>query len=543
MSEVFTHAVASFDPTTDSVLLWTRLVGATGVHWVLARDARLREIVDSGASPIAPDSDGTVVVDVTGLQPATTYFYGFTAAGEHSPVGRTRTLPTNAASELVLALVACADYSLAPLTVYRALAQREVDLVLHMGDYVYDGGGKGGRRPHAPDHPVRTLADYRTRLGQIRADPDVQAVHLRHPFAAILDDHDLADNAWRGGAKAHQEATDGPWPARAAAAMRARAEWVPCRRPDPADVLRTWRSLTAGDLAELVLLDSRFYGRDQQAGMPGALPPLAAPERTMLGAEQGGWAWERIADTSRPWSLVANGVVVNEIAVRSRAAGLLARLSPAGYLEHDGALVRDDQWDGYPAERGRLLAALAGRRAAGGASVLLSGDVHSSWAFDGPCGPDGEPVTVEVVTPAVSSAPMGRTRLPVLWRVLDAVASRIGQVRFVDVTNRGFVLVHVRRAQVSAGWHWVDPYDPADVPTVKTARWLSVARAQVPPRWAESAPQPAPGNRPDLTELPARPTDVLAARRQHQRRRAAGLAAVASVLAGALALTGRALRS
>lgn len=542
VSEVFSHAVASFDPTGDAVLLWTRLARGTSARWVLARDPGLADVAASGQAATGPARDGTVVVDVTGLQPATTYWFRFTAAGEDSPVGRTRTLPGPGARELVLGLVSCANYSVAPLTVYRALAQREVDLVVHLGDYIYESEGHRGRRAHQPAGRLTSLADYRTRLGQMRSDPDCQALHLRHPVSVVVDDHDLADNAWRGGAKAHEEVSDGPWSARVLAAMTARAEWLPTRRRDTDDVTVTWRSLRVGGLAELVLLDSRLHGRDKQAGEAGALP-LNAAQRTILGADQRDWALERIADLRCPWALVANGVVVNEIVLRAPFARLVAPLLPEGYAEHDGVLLRDDQWDGYPAERRRLAAAMAARRAAGGGTVLLSGDVHSSWAFEGPRDQDDQAVAVEVVTPSVSSAPMGRTRLPVVWRLLDAAVRRLGHVRFVDVTNRGFVLLHVSPDRVAAGWHWVDPYDPRDVPAAVAAQWLAVERDDVPPRWLDTAhPPPLARDSEVIGDVPPRPQDVVAARRQHQRRRAAGLAVAASAATAALVLATRALR-
>ncbi len=534
MDSVFTHGVASFDPTSDAVLLWTRLSGQTAVRWVLARDPGLRDEVAGGEATTGPDRDGTVVVDATGLDPGTTYWYRFTAGTEDSPVGRTRTLPGDGAERLVLGLVSCANYSVAPLTVYRALAQREVDLVLHLGDYVYESEGRSRKREHVPPHPVRSLDDYRARIAQMRADPDCRALHQRHPWATMVDDHDLADNAWRHGAKGHDDAEDGPWEARARAAMTARAEWLPTRRREPDDVLATWRSFTIGDLAELVLLDSRFHGRDEQAGMPGALP-LDAHERTILGADQRSWALQRIGDLSRPWTLVANGVVVNEIVLRPPFARFFARLLPHDYAAYDGEILRDDQWDGYRADRDRLAAGLARRQAAGGRSVLLAGDVHSSWAFEGPHDGDGAPVAVEVVAPSVSSAPLGRTRWPVAWRVLDAAVRHLEHVRFVDVTNRGFTLVDVTRDRVVASWHWVDPYDPSERPDVVAARSLAVEQADFPLRWRE-ADVPAALARPAAPDdLPARPDDVRAARRRHRLRRAAGLGAVLG--AGLVAVT------
>ena len=538
MADPFAHAVASFDPTTDAVLLWTRLTGAASADWVVARDAALRDVVASGTAVTGAHRDWTVTVDVTGLEPATTYWYRFGAGGVHSPVGRTRTLPGPGADAVVLGLVSCADYSRAPLTVYRAVAPREVDLVLHLGDYVYETDHHHRRQPDPP-HELRTLDDYRRRYAQIRADADCRALHLRHPLVAVVDDHDIADNAWRGGSKHHREEEDGPWSARLHAAMTARAEWLPSRRAEPDDVLCTWRSLPLGDLAELVLLDTRVTGRDQQAGDPGALP-LLSPERALLDPEQRAWAHGRIDDTTRPWLLLANGVVVNEIVLRPPVVRPLAPMLPEGYAVHDGVLLRADQWDGYPAERDRLVAALARRRAAGGDTLLLSGDVHSSWAMEGPCDAHGEPVAVEAVVPAVSSPPMGQARLPEVWRGLDAMVRRLEHVRYVDVANRGFVLLRVTRERVVAGWHFVDAYDDTDVPEVEAGRWLAVARGER--RWRDAEPFEPPRRGDALEPPPPRPDDVTRLRRVHLRRRALDLTTTAVTVTAAVAALRRRLR-
>ncbi len=220
----FTHAVASFDPTPTSVLLWTRVAGgASAVEWVVARDGALRDVVGSGSASVRADADHTVVVDADGLDPGTTWFYAFTAEGVRSPVGRTRTLPAPGSVEPVrLGLTCCALYAEAPFAVYRLLAGREVDLVLHLGDAIYEAGPSRGPRAPDPPHPTRTLADYRRRHACHRSDPDALALHLRHPVLAVWDDHDVCDNAAVDGSHAHDPAVDGAWRDRVAAALRAR---------------------------------------------------------------------------------------------------------------------------------------------------------------------------------------------------------------------------------------------------------------------------------------------------------------------------------
>ena len=362
-ASVFPHAVASFDPTATAVLLWTRLGGGhRQVSWVIGRDPDLTDVVASGVGSTGPDRDGTVVVDAVGLEPATTYWYRFDAGGHESPVGRTRTLPDGHVERFRIGTVCCAHYAEAPFGVYRALAEREVDLVLHLGDYFYEEAARHGHRPHDPPHDAVTLDDYRRRLAQVRGDPDTMSLHLRHPAVVMWDDHDLCDNAWRGGAKRHDPDRHGSWSARVAAAIRAHDEWLPSRRRRP-DPFVMSRSFPIGDLAELVLLDTRLVGRDEQVGGERA-KALDDPTRSLLGDEQRQWLAERLADDQRPWALVASGVVVNEIELNwPRPLSWVGRFVPSGYAIVDGRVMHDDQWDGYPAERRWLVDRLRERAA------------------------------------------------------------------------------------------------------------------------------------------------------------------------------------
>lgn len=544
----FAHAVASFEPTATSVLLWTRLDGgSTTVDWEVFAGPDLRDQVASGTASTGADRDFTVVVDVDGLHPATSYWYRFRCGGVASPVGRTRTLPEGLAPRFDLATVSCARYSVAPFGVYRAVAEREVDLVLHLGDYIYEDDGDKGPRPHDPPHTAVTLDDYRRRIAQIRADPDAQALHLRHPMVTIWDDHDLADNAWSTGAKAHDPSEHGPWSERVAAAAQARAEWLPARLLDPGDVLTTWRAVEVGDLADLLLLDTRLRGRDRQAGDDESRD-LRDPARSLLGADQRAWLRERLAGDHKPWAVLASGVVVNEITLAwPRPLRWIDQLLPNGYAVLDGEVIHDDQWDGYPAERDRLAGWLADRARRGGRSVILSGDVHSSWAFEGPKF-GGEPVAVEVTTPAVSSAAMARARVPGLWRFLDRQVHRLPHVRYAEVTERGYATLRITpEAATATFWH-VHPW--AQDPTAASVGAASFRTHQAgwPPRF-EPVPKPADDPRsadrvrPGLPEpLPGRPADLPTLRRRRAIRLTLELAvpaALAVAALGALALRAR----
>jgi len=252
--------VASGDPTPDGVVLWARVSVAARdsvpVGWTVATDPALAEPVASGSAPATPEGDHTVHVRVAGLRPATTYWYGFRLGGEESPVGRTRTLPgpDDPVGRLRLGVVCCAHYATGYFNAYARLAERDVDLVVHLGDYIYEAEAKREQwtRYHRPGGRCLTLPDYRARHGQYKTDPDLQRLHARHPFVAVWDDHELAGNAWWDGAAGHHPRHDGDWPHRRAAAVRAYREWMPSGLPDPSDPFRVWRTVPLGPLADLV---------------------------------------------------------------------------------------------------------------------------------------------------------------------------------------------------------------------------------------------------------------------------------------------------
>ena len=537
MSTAFRHAVGSFDPTASSVLLWTRLSGgATSAELVMALDPGFEHIVTRRAVVADRERDNTVVVDVGDLDPATTYWYRFSTGDVRSPVGRTRTLPAAPVERFRLGLVCCARYSVAPLGVYRALAERDVDLVLHLGDYIYEDDGAKGPRSHRPPRTAVTLDDYRQRLAQIREDPDAQALHLRHPMTTIWDDHDLSDNAWRDGAKRHDPQQDGPWAARAAAAANARQEWLPARLRDPNDALVTWRSMVIGDLAELVLLDTRLTGRDRQAG-DGEGPGLHDPARSLLGDAQRDWLRSRLLDTSRPWAVVASGVVVNELELPlPRPIARVNALLPNGYAVIDDRVLHDDQWDGYPAERARLTAWMSERGAADGRTILLSGDVHSSWAFVGPYDEATRtPVAVELTVPAVSSAAMGRAHYPGLWRILDRAADDMDHVCWADVTERGYALLELTPDAATAEWWFAHPYDEDPAANAVAAAAFVTARDRWPPQLEPTEAALVEPSRPALPEaLPGRPADLGALRMRRRLRLVAELSGAVAAVTGPL---------
>ncbi len=226
----FRHGVASGDPLGNRVILWTRvspkaLTGSVPVSWSLARDPRLAQIVGRGQTETGASRDFTVKIDVPGLDPGMTYYYRFEALGSQSPIGRTRTLPRNGVERVRLGVASCANLPFGYFNAYASLARRhDLDAVLHLGDYFYEyqngnyGDGTKLNRLPSPNKEIIALADYRERHAQYKADPDLQDVHRQHPFIAVWDDHEIANDTWSGGAENHS-ADEGDWMARQAAAM------------------------------------------------------------------------------------------------------------------------------------------------------------------------------------------------------------------------------------------------------------------------------------------------------------------------------------
>ncbi|MDQ6726162.1 MAG: alkaline phosphatase D family protein [Actinomycetota bacterium] len=449
----FRHGVASADPLPDGVLLWTRCStddqGPLAVEWWVGTSTDPSSAVARGTAESSPEGDHTVHVDVGGLEPATTYWYGFGTGGVRSPTGRTRTAPAvgQPLDHLRLGLASCASWPCGYFNAYADLARRELDLVVHVGDYLYENDRVSPTpravRAHRPNGALVSLADYRRRHAQYRTDPDLQALHARHPMVAVWDDHEIAGGAWRDGATDHRPRFHGSWELRKAAAVRAYREWVPVRSGNPGVVHRRVR---LGPLADLVMLDTRLIGRDRPAEDGQAVRTIGYGGRALLGEAQWRWLEEQITDAARPkWLLLGNQVVMAPV----RALGI-----------GGGFGFNPSQWDGYPAERERLYRLL---RSAGWAAdvAVLSGDLHSSWASDLPVG-------AEFVSPSVTTDTFARTVLPTEAAARPAAwwfRTQNRHVRMVDLRHHGYVVVDVTPDRIQADWWHVATLarrDPAE---------------------------------------------------------------------------------
>jgi len=453
---VFRHGVASGDPLTDRVVLWTRVTtaprAAAEARWRVARDAAFSRPVAGGTVRTDASRDFTVKIDAGPLAPGTTYFYRFEALGERSPVGRTRTLPLTGARRVRLALASCSNLPFGYFNVYRRIAARaDLDAVLHLGDYIYEypngvygDGTKFGREPR-PAREIIALGDYRMRYAQYRSDPDLQEVHRQHPFIVVWDDHEIANNAWRDGAENHQlDKGEGDYAPRRAAAVQAYLEWMPIREDRSTRQPRIYRSFAFGDLADLIMLDTRLVDRDEQAPRRDSISLIDDPKRSLLGRVQEEWLFAQLAASRRAgvtWQLLGQQVMF--------APGSLPGANA----------ISTDTWDGYRPARQRVLDAIVGQQLRN--VVVLTGDVHSSWGYDVPQHPweAYDPATgrgslaVEIVAPAVTS-PSGFANEGGAERMAATRRAR-PHLRYLEGLHRGYVVLDVTRERAQADWYYV----------------------------------------------------------------------------------------
>jgi alkaline phosphatase D len=430
--------------------------------------------------------DHTVKVVPQGLLPGRVYYFRFHARGEASPTGRTRTLPTGRLERLGIALMSCSNYSLGYFTTYDAVAtDPTIDVVLHTGDYIYEYGNEFSRqskafvRPADPPHETVSLDDYRRRHATHKSDPSSQRMHAMHPFIALWDDHDVANDSWMGGAQNHQPETEGSWRDRREAALHAYYDWMPVRDPAPGrGRLDAWRTYRFGDLATLVTLETRLTARTQQVAYRDYKPRLETkPDRDafvrdVLGDRRRAMMSDpmRVAlaqglaasvERRQPWRLIGNGVVMARVRTPDlRAARVTAQDYPEITLldrytdilwKAEHGLPDDlDAWDGYAGARQGFyeLCQAAGVRDL----LVLSGDSHSFWC-NTLADDHGRPMGLELGTAGVSiqsEFEMAGFRPALIERLDGLYAAANPEVRWRDSAHRGYVRVTLGRESATA---------------------------------------------------------------------------------------------
>ena len=467
-STPFPLGVASGDPDAGGAVLWTRLpadalrdagaaLAPVPVRWEVAADERFARTVQRGTQMAMPELGYSVHVEVGGLDPGRPYWYRFVSGGEASPTGRTRTLPAPGTSvdRLRFAVASCQNYEHGFYTAYRHMADDDLDLVLHLGDYIYERSfGEDRVRRHEAGE-VYSLDDYRARYALYRSDADLQAAHAACPWAVTADDHEV-DNNWAGDTP-EDDQTPEQFLLRRAAAFQAYYEFMPLRRASmpTGSGMPLHRRLRYGDLADFHVLDSRQFRSDQACGDGRRVlcPDAQRPERTMLGAEQEAWLFAGLAASPSRWNVLANQVMI------ARLEGA----SPDG-----GPLVSMDRWDGYPAAQRRLLSFLERERPRN--PVVVTGDIHSNWAADLKADfrdPSSATVGAELVGTSISSGGDGADAND---RTADTLA-RNPHVHFFN-GQRGYVRCDVTRERLAADYQVVPYVSRPGAPAVTRASFV-----------------------------------------------------------------------
>jgi len=484
----FTHGVASGEPGSQSVLLWTRFVAPSDQMLTaeVSASADFSRIAGGGNVEAKGARDHIAKITVDGLVPGAWYFYRFIAPdGTISPIGRTRTLPDDAVSRFNIALFSCSNLPFGWFNAYaHANSRQDIDLVMHMGDYLYEyPAGSYPAKDQAlpgrgiqPTHEILTLADYRLRYAAYRADADLQRLHQLYPIIAMWDDHEIANDAWREGAQNHQPESEGDFATRARIAEQVYREWMPVSDIEATDP--RYGQYQVGNLATIIKTESRLTGRDEQidlaASLKGDADMAAAlrnfrdviwqdPSRQMLGITQEKWLAETFKSSKRSgtkWQIWAQQCVMGSLKLPLQSAQWVAPDAPDFVKERAargvaaskaGLPFNFDAWDGYPAARER---ALRSAQTAGADLIVLSGDSHNGWAFD--LDADGHAAGVEFAGHSVTSP--GLEAYAPRANKADVAAALIKsnpQLKWTDTSNRGYMTVTLTPQSATSNWHYV----------------------------------------------------------------------------------------
>ncbi len=449
-SDPFALGVASGHPLPGGVVLWTRLApepleggvmppDPVTLDWEVAHDDRFARSVKRGRVRALERDAHAVHVEVEGLEPDRWYWYRFHVGGAVSPAGRARTAPLPGAlpDRLRFAFASCQQYEQGLYTAYRRMSADDLDLIVHLGDYIYESSwGTAHVRAHNGPEPV-TLDDYRARYALYKSDPDLQAAHAACPWLVTWDDHEVDDD-YADDRSENLDPREG-FLARRAAAYQAYYEHMPLRRGAVplGPHMRLFARVSYGGLAEFHVLDDRQYRSHQVCPRPGRggsnvvedCAERLDPRLTLLGEAQEQWLLANLARSGARWNVIAQQTLM---------AQLDRKVGPGQRFWTDG-------WDGYPAARRRLLDVLARKKAAN--PLVIGGDVHCFWVtdlkpdFDDPRSPV---VGAEFVGTSITSQPARRQA------DLDALRRENPHVRFADLTRRGYVRMELTRPQARA---------------------------------------------------------------------------------------------
>lgn len=502
----FEHGVASGDPSSSAVIIWTRVqplknVNDAQIMWELSSNRDFTEVLRTGLVTTQRNQDFTVKVDVQQLNPATVYYYRFSGANNISQMGRTLTLPVNNVQQIKLVVVSCSNYPAGYFNAYHHAAQLEdIDAVLHLGDYIYEypmGGYATEKaaeigRTLAPDNnkEIISLEDYRKRYAIYRTDKGLQALHAAAPFIAIWDDHEVCNDTYKNGAQNHNK-SEGDFFERRAAAIQAYYEWLPIRPPYGEQKPEIYRSFDFGNLLSLHMLDTRVIGRDKQLSyndyqdsvtkqldIKQFSKDLYNPKRTLLGKTQMSWLQKTVNQSSSQWQMLGQQVLMAKMLIPvevftggdiTEAPKRIAALKSLKDTYNTEASLTSEQqqrlasvmpynldaWDGYPKEREELYALFSAQNKR---LVVVAGDTHNAWHNELK-DDKGNTVGVEFATPGISSPGMEKylkldnNNAQV---VAENLSSLIAELKYCNLHQRGYMLITITPESSNAKWHFVD---------------------------------------------------------------------------------------
>ncbi|MEM8846223.1 MAG: alkaline phosphatase D family protein [Bacteroidota bacterium] len=512
----FLHGVGSFDPIATAVIIWTRFtptVDEVGdfiqISWQVATDKDFAHIVKEGLQYASAANDFTIVQDVTGLEANGKYYYRFAQAdlNQTSIVGETITLPTSGASldNLKLAICSCSNFPAGLFNVYDAIANSDADAVLHLGDYIYEYevGGYGTNentsalgREHDPTTEILSLEDYRLRYRQYRTDEGLQLAHQKKPFIVVWDDHEITNDAYMDGAENHDD-SEGDYQARLQRAIQVHSEYLPVRTNTQGII---YRNFEFGNLVNLVMLDTRIVGRDQQLSFTnffntdgsfdfnGFGAALFDPSRELMGEAQLAWTAGAVGGSNARWQVLGQQVLMGTMTVPAELLILIGQVaggdtSPEtlGALQQSilelstlkgRALAGDptlteaelarlaaqvpynlDAWDGYAVERERLYSILKGKN-----TVVFAGDTHNAWhnvLNDANGNKIGEEFACASVTSPGFEGIFGNDPTTIQG-IEQAFTLLIDGLQYFDASQRGYVLAEFTASSATASYRFID---------------------------------------------------------------------------------------
>ena len=502
----FKHGVASGDPLSNALIIWTRATTSQSnfevtAAWELASDSQFKNIIRSGREQTDKSRDFTIKIDVQELAPNTEYFYRFMGLNTQSPIGRAKTLPINNIEQVKMAVVSCSNYPAGYFNAYTdAAKQKDLDVVLHLGDYIYEypmGGyatenaEKIGRQLAADNSSeIITLSDYRKRYAIYRTDQGLQALHAAAPFIAIWDDHEVTNDTYKSGAENHTP-DEGDFFKRRAAAIQAYYEWLPIRPPMGEQSPQIYRTFDFGNLISLHMLDTRVIARDKQLAysdyknletkqmdVARFASDLNNPSRQLLGNTQLNWLTSAITKSNAKWQVLGQQVlmtkmwlpteifsqsdrtkipqVLKELVTIKKAVLANKAVTPAQLARVNTLMPYNlDAWDGYPSEREALYKSVT---ALNKKLVVVAGDTHNAW-HGTLKNAKGENVGVEFATPGVTSPGMEHylaLNTAQAKQMADSLSLLINDLNYCDLSHRGYMLLTITKEQITSNWRYID---------------------------------------------------------------------------------------